>query len=245
MFRADGAARQYARGECGSSSLRGRIPGAGCGQARAGSACSGAATSRTGSGRLTARQSPCSSRCAAESGSLRSQFVLPALHAVLRATNRRWRGDFRVVQFSAQSNHLHLLVEAGSRRVLLGALRGLSVRLARSLNRLLFRRGPLLADRWHGRALPSPRAVRQALIYVLGNARKHGERIQGPDPASSAPYFRHFVECPEHTPLELDSCLVPRSVRGTGPPVAPAATWLLTRGWLRHGPFSWDAAPQS
>lgn len=177
--------------------------------------------------------------------SLRSQFVLPALHLVLRATNRRWRGEFRIVQFSAQSNHLHLLVEAETRRVLLAAMRGFSVRLTRSLNRLLFRRGSLVADRWHGRALNTPRAVRHALIYVLGNARKHGEQIQGPDPTSSGPYFQHFVECVGRAPPTVHPSLIPRALRLTGPPIAPAETWLLTNGWLRHGLISWHAAPRS
>jgi REP element-mobilizing transposase RayT len=86
------------------------------------------------------------------------------------ASLRASRADeFRVVQFSIQGNHVHLLVEASDRRALSSGLRSLVIRLARQLNRLLMRKGPVWADRWHERALTSPRAVRHAIVYVLTN----------------------------------------------------------------------------
>jgi hypothetical protein len=76
-------------------------------------------------------------------------------------------------------------------------VRGLCIRIARRVNRLLSRRGRFFSDRWHGRALTSPRAVRHALVYVLGNFRKHQPDARALfDVYSSAPYFRGFVECP-------------------------------------------------
>jgi hypothetical protein len=84
-----------------------------------------------------------------------------------------------------------------------------SVRVARRLNRLLFRRGSVVADRWHSRNLSSPRAVRNALVYVLANFRKHGERTNTLiDECSSAPYFREFAECNGRPPPQsaLPSC---------------------------------------
>jgi hypothetical protein len=52
-------------------------------------------------------------------------------------------------------------------------VQGLSVRVARAVNGQLARTGRLFADRYHARALTTPRAVRYALRYVLLNARKH------------------------------------------------------------------------
>ena len=52
-------------------------------------------------------------------------------------------------------------------------MRGLAVRMAKRVNRVLFRRGRFWADRWHGRGLKSPREVRNALVYVINNRAKH------------------------------------------------------------------------
>jgi len=51
---------------------------------------------------------------------------------------------------------------------------GLTIRLARRLNALLGRRGKLFAQRYHARPLRTPTEVRNAIRYVLLNARHHG-----------------------------------------------------------------------
>jgi hypothetical protein len=73
-----------------------------------------------------------------------------------------------------QRDHLHLIVEAEDTRSLSRAMQGLSVRIAKALNRALGRKGKVFADRFHDRVLTSPKQVRHALAYVLCNARKHG-----------------------------------------------------------------------
>lgn len=85
-------------------------------------------------------------------GVLRTQVVFPVVRGVLRAVNRRAPDRFRVVEFSVQTNHLHLLVEANSQAELSSGMRSLTIRLALRVNRVLNRRGALLADRWHGEA---------------------------------------------------------------------------------------------
>jgi hypothetical protein len=117
-------------------------------------------------------------------------------------------------------------------------VRGLMIRLARRINRLLFRRGRFWADRWHGHALKSPREVRNALVYVLKNRHKHRAHLDRVvdtelDLLSSAASFNGF-ERP-----------IPSSSRGTGPPcVAPPRTWLLQIGWQRHGKIRSDETPK-
>ena len=46
---------------------------------------------------------------------------------------------------------------------------GLAIRLARAVNHAIGRRGAVWGDRYHARALATPRAVRHALVYVLMN----------------------------------------------------------------------------
>lgn len=84
------------------------------------------------------------------------------------------RAGFRLVHHAVQSNHAHLLVEARNRSSLSRGIGGLATRIARRLNRLWGRTGGIFADRYHDRILRTPREVRNALRYVLNNARKHG-----------------------------------------------------------------------
>ena len=76
------------------------------------------------------------------------------------------RLGLRLVQYSGQRNHVHLVVET-SGGAISRALQGLCVRIARGLNKKLGRSGRVFADRFHARALATPREVRSALAYVL------------------------------------------------------------------------------
>ena len=106
---------------------------------------------------------------------LRVQRGLPSLRtdavfaAVRRGLAQASRGGLRVLQFSVQSDHVHLLVEALDVCVLSRGLQGLAIRIAKGLNRVLRRRGRVWGDRYHARALRTPREVRNALVYVLQN----------------------------------------------------------------------------
>jgi REP element-mobilizing transposase RayT len=172
---------------------------------------------------------------------LRSQFIFPTIRLALTRATRHNPARFRVVHFSVQSNHLHLVVEATDRSALSSGMSGLAIRVARYVNDLLSRRGRFWADRWHGRALKTPREVRNAIVYVLANARKHIRRAlpAGVDPYSSALWFDGWRE------FRADSGVPPPFFEtpkwrdhsndvSTGADFAPR-TWLCRTGWRRHG----------
>jgi len=94
------------------------------------------------------------------------------------------RFGFRLIHYSVQGNHIHLLVEANDRRALSRGMNGLGVRVARGLNRVMQRQGKVLSDRYHARILRSPTEVLRVRNYLLSNARKHYGLI-GPDPFTS------------------------------------------------------------
>jgi REP element-mobilizing transposase RayT len=103
--------------------------------------------------------------------SLRS---VPIVHEIERTFARGCsRQGFRLVHYSLQGNHAHLVVEARDRDALGRGMKAIAARLARAVNRVARRRGPVLADRYHLRLLPTPKEVRNALRYVLLNARRH------------------------------------------------------------------------
>jgi hypothetical protein len=129
-----------------------------------------------------------------------------------------------------------MIVEAASSRDLACGVKSVAARLARAANRALGREGPVLADRYHARVLRSPLEVRNAIAYVLLNARRHAwksgrwidprPRI---DPASSGRWFAGWV-------------LLLR--RAQDPPVvASPRTWLLGLGWRQHGLLRLDEIP--
>ena len=150
--------------------------------------------------------------------SLRSDHAFSAL---LQAFSKANRDQFRVVHFSVQTDHVHLIVEADSRDHLRRGLNSLTCRAARGLNRCWNRRGPIWSDRYHARALTTPREVRNGLIYVLLNFRKHLRAPPVIDPRSSGAWFDGWARQPSPA---TQPC-----------PVATARTWLGFAGWRRAG----------
>ena len=145
------------------------------------------------------------------------------------------RPGFRLVHYSLQRNHVHLIVEASSRAALGRGMMAIAGRLGRAINRVFERTGKVFADRYHLHVLKTPREVRAALRYVLLNARRHARRVSRReqhvrlDPASSAQWFEGWRSKTLRW-MVLDA---PGSARAA--PVARARTWLLKTGWRRHG----------
>lgn len=161
-------------------------------------------------------------------GNLRSKRAFNRIgHALRRA---RGRFGVRVVHFSVQRDHIHLIVEGPDARALAKAMQGLTVRIARALNRAAERSGTVFADRYHERVLRSPKQTRHAIAYVLGNAKKHGIGITAPsgwvDAMSSAPFFDGWKRR-VHWHAE-------RWTEGDPPTSAPES-FFLREGWRRAG----------
>jgi REP element-mobilizing transposase RayT len=137
------------------------------------------------------------------------------------------KNGFRLNHYSVQSNHLHLIVEATDRKALSRGLQGLSIRIAKALNKLWGTKGRIFADRYYDHILRTPREVRNALKYVLKNSEHHGVQrgcADAPDIFSSGMFFDGW----RGHPLETLGADEP-------PPLARARTWLQCVGWRRHG----------
>ena len=161
--------------------------------------------------------------------------------AIVGAISKSARNLFQVGAWSIQDGHLHLVTEANTWTDLSNGVRALEIRLARAINKVMKRKGRVFADRYHARALATPTEVRNALVYVLQNVRKHlrargiAPRRDWLDRFSSAPWFdgwkeemkpaqaRAQEEIARRAPIELLDC--GRETR----------TWLLRTGWRRRG----------
>ena len=171
--------------------------------------------------------------------SLRTVSVVKEVEATFR---RCERAGFRLVHYSIQGNHLHAIVEANGRESLGRGMMAIGIRFARAVNRALKRSGPVLKDRYHFRPLRTPTEVRNALRYVLLNARRHAaecahlrERVRL-DPASSARWFDGWKQ----------GTAGEEAARTADPPaVRLPRTWLLGAGWRRLGLLDPAEAPGS
>jgi REP element-mobilizing transposase RayT len=141
-------------------------------------------------------------------GYLRSHSRMRVIEAALRQAKERF--GLRIIHYSVQGMHLHLIVEAEDREALSRGMQGLGIRLAKRLNSLVERHGPVFADRYHAHVLKSRREVANALRYVAGNYAHHArENVPRTfvDPCSSARWMT--------TPPPEDA------------PIVPPTLWLL------------------
>jgi len=167
---------------------------------------------------------------------LRARYGLPpfreqALFQGIRdALQRASRGEFRVLHFSVQTNHLHLIVEAQDSVWRSRGMQGLAIRVARRVNKILRNRGEVWRERYHAHTLRTPREVRNAIVYVLMNAKRHGRAVSGLDRFSSAKWF--------------DGIVGHRAENEENTPVASPRTWLAGVGWRRHGLIGVHESPK-
>jgi REP element-mobilizing transposase RayT len=161
-----------------------------------------------------------------------------SLHTVLKH-----HVQFRIIHFSLQRDHVHLICEAESKFGLSRGMRSFEIAAAKHLNRELTpkrckrRRGKVFADRYHVEELDSIARTRNALSYVLNNWRKHQQDRQTRglfdgrlDPYASGVYFLGWKE------RKGEDFVVPAGY--DPPPLGNAHSWLLTTGYKRGRPIS-------
>ena len=119
----------------------------------------------------------------------------------------------RVIEYSILGNHIHLIVEADGAESLARGMQGLEIRIAKSLNSLMDRSGPVFSDHYNSRRLTSPTELVRAIAYVLRN-HEHHFGASGRDPFSS-----------DGLPAEQ------RQAR-----LAIPVSWMLKIGWRRASP---------
>ncbi len=181
-----------------------------------------------------------------EIGTLRCRNLWLAIREATITAVRHER--FRIVHASVQGTHVHLIVEAEGKLALARGMQGLQISAAKHINKALAvdgerRKGGVFVDRYHATQLRTPRAVRNCISYVLNNWRHHGDdrrpfaRRWTIDPFSSAISFPGWKESDGFAWLFK----APSAYRALV--VWLPRTWLLHRGWQRHGPISAFGVP--
>src|SRR3954464_12607595 len=145
-------------------------------------------------------------------GYLRSYQRAKVVEEALRDARERF--GVRIIHYSIQGNHLHLIVEAEDQAALSRGMQGLAIRLARRLNALARRHGAVFADRYHAHPLKTPRETKRAVRYVLTNYRHHA-----------------LEYLPEGWTDPLASARFAQARPSEDAPVVAPSVWLLRVGW--------------
>ncbi|MGE5187035.1 MAG: transposase [Acidobacteriota bacterium] len=162
------------------------------------------------------------------------------LYARMRKVIVRYLGrdDFRIVHLSIQQNHLHLLLEAISKRALSRGMQSFTINAARAINADHDSVGKVWEFRYHATQIRTARQARNTLAYVLNNWRRHREdfangrlRDAKLDPYASGlaldGWNEKFLTPEGYTPL----------------PVSSPQTRLLKTDWKRFGLLEPHEAP--
>lgn len=169
-------------------------------------------------------------RMRAGRASLRSEVLRNMFERIVQETRFE---DFHVAMYSLQHDHAHLICEPEDRAALSAGIRRLAIRFALRMNKLFGRKkGKSWGDRYHRHDLKTPREVRNAIVYVLLNAKKHGECAREEsflDPFSSAAQNDVWEDTQAGTPRV---CAAPRF-------------WLLAVGWKKRGLLRTTEAPMA
>lgn len=176
--------------------------------------------------------------------SFRSERIFRTILGQLARLKRR---GVRVVHYSVQHDHLHLIVEGESRLDISSQMRKLFSSIALAVNDVAKRRGSLFRDRHHRVELDNPTKTRNALVYVVFNDRKHHAQNGG---AISDDFFRDFDDRSSVAwlgPEAWDERAGPSpawvarirardgDVDGHGPALSAPRTWFAQAGWRIRG----------
>jgi hypothetical protein len=126
-------------------------------------------------------------------GRLSAQRRIQEIESALREAKDR--GGMRIVHYAISDKELRLIVEADGAGALARGMQGVSVRIARRLNRLDERRGPVFVDRFAAKALLTVDDAAEAARELFAHARAEAESLSSarwlgaalPDDAPTGP----------------------------------------------------------
>ena len=92
----------------------------------------------------------------------------PCLKLLRRGIINARKQGLRILHYSLQTNHIHLIIEADNNEILSSGMRALTITFAKGL-----KMGRVQLERYHLHVLRGVRETRNAIYYVLFNRQKH------------------------------------------------------------------------
>jgi REP element-mobilizing transposase RayT len=96
------------------------------------------------------------------------------LHLLKRAIMNGRRQGLKIIHFSLEYDHVHLLIEADNNTLLGKGMKAFGVTFAKAINRLRKLRGAVYKHRYHFRRIESCSQLKNVLHYIFNNGIRHG-----------------------------------------------------------------------
>lgn len=120
---------------------------------------------------------------------IKTKSILKALHhAIIRA---RLKG-IRVIHYTLEYNHVHLLVEAHCHTIMHRGMQAFGISIAKAINKIKIRSGTVYKHRYHLRKITSPRQLKNVIHYIFHNGIHHKRTMSFLDPYNSLPAERRL-----------------------------------------------------
>ncbi len=120
---------------------------------------------------------------------IKNKSLLKALHHAIKRARLK---NIKVLHYSLEYNHIHLLVEASSNANLHQGMQALGISLAKKINAIKRLKGTVYKHRYHLRKLSSPRELKNVLHYIFNNGIHHSRTSSILDPYNSLPAFNNL-----------------------------------------------------
>ena len=101
---------------------------------------------------------------------IQNKKILKALHHAIKRARLK---DLKIIHYTLEYNHVHLLVEAYNNSVLHSGMQALGISFAKAVNRVKSTKGTVYKHRYHLRQISSPRDLKNVLHYIFHNGIKH------------------------------------------------------------------------
>lgn len=101
---------------------------------------------------------------------IQNKIILKSLHrAIIRA---RLKG-LKIIHYSLEYNHVHLLVEAKNNLVLHKGMQAFGITFSKAINKFKKVKGAVYKHRYHFRQISGHRDLKNVLNYIFHNGVKH------------------------------------------------------------------------
>jgi len=163
---------------------------------------------------------------------LKNLRVPPLLEQFKISAEKAKQQGLRLIHFSIQTNHLHLLVECRDNETLSRGMKSLGCKLGKAIRKYCGGSGPVFKGRFHLQVIKNPTQARNSLAYVLLNEAKHKKFIPYKDAYSSAGHFHEWRRLLGRNtgPILQYGRQVKRSLPGH---LSAPHSWLAREGWKR------------
>lgn len=113
---------------------------------------------------------------------IQNKKILKALHHAIKRARLK---NLKVIHYTLEYNHVHLLVESSDNKILHQGMQALGISLSKAINRIKRLKGGVYKHRYHFRQISSPRELKNVLHYIFHNGIKHHRTKSIIDPFNS------------------------------------------------------------